>query len=86
MFWLIVLIVCGSDFESTKRADFNADRERMLPGIYDPAAMKAALPVNVPMLHGHLELIERQLAVRWTSPEAGNLVVHFPRSAGVILD
>ncbi len=34
----------------------------MLPGIYDVAAMKAALPANIPMLRAHLDLIERQLA------------------------
>lgn len=62
LFWLIVQIVCGSGFESTKREDFNDDRRQMLPGIYDPDAMKAALPINVPTLRGHLDLIERQLA------------------------
>ena len=60
--WLTVLVVCGSDFESGKRADFNADREQMLPGIYDIPAMKAALPGNVLKLREHLDLIERQLA------------------------
>lgn len=62
LFWLIVLVVCGSDFESGKRADFNADRSQMMPGIYDIEAMKAALPVNIQKLREHLDLIERQLA------------------------
>jgi glutathione S-transferase len=62
LFWLNVQIVCGSDFEATKREDFNEDRRQMLPGIYDPEAMKAALPVNVPIMRQHLDLIERQLA------------------------
>lgn len=64
LFWLIVLIVCGSDFESTRREDFNADRRLMLPGIYDPDAMKAALPGNVQQLRAHLDLINRQLGDR----------------------
>lgn len=61
LFWLNVLIVCGSDFEAAKREDFNEDRKLMLPGIYDPEAMKAALPGNLQVLRGHLDLIERQL-------------------------
>jgi glutathione S-transferase len=62
LFWLVVQIVCGSDFESTTREDFNADRRQMLPGGYDTQAFKAALPVNVLLLRQHLDLIERQLA------------------------
>ncbi len=62
LFWLIVQIVCGSDFEPSRREDFNADRRQMLPGIYDPAAMKAALPGNLLLLYAHLDLIARQLA------------------------
>ena len=61
LFWLNVLIVCGSDFESAKREDFNEDRRKMLPGIYDPEAMKAALPGNIQLLRAQLDLIERQL-------------------------
>ena len=61
LFWLNVQIVCGSDFEATKREDFNADRRQMLPGIYDPEAMKAALPENLLLLRAQLDLIERQL-------------------------
>ena len=62
LFWLIVQIVCGSDFESIRRPDFDADRKQMLPGIYDIGAMEAALPGNVQILRAHLDLIERQLA------------------------
>ncbi len=62
LFWLIVQIVCGSDFASTERPDFDADRKLMLPGIYDVAAMQAALATNIPVLRAHLDLIERQLA------------------------
>ena len=62
LFWLIVQIVCGSGFESTKRPDFDADRKQMLPGIYDIGVMEAALPGNVQTLRAHLDLIERQLA------------------------
>lgn len=62
LFWLTVQIVCGSDFESGTRPDFNEDREKMLPGIYDIAAMKAALPINLPILRAHLDLLARQLA------------------------
>lgn len=62
LFWLIVQIVCGSGFEASARPDFDVDRRQMLPGIYDVAAMTAALPVNVPILHAHLDLIERQLS------------------------
>jgi glutathione S-transferase len=61
LFWLIVQIVCGSDFEAAKREDFNADRRQMLPGIYDPEAMKAALPGTIQLLRAQLDLIERQL-------------------------
>lgn len=62
LFWLTVQIVCGSGFESSARLDFDADRKQMLPGIYDVEAMRAALPVNLPILRAHLDLIERQLA------------------------
>lgn len=62
LFWLLVQIVCGSDFESTRNAEFNADREKMLPGIYDVEAFKAALPANIQVLRAHLDLLERQLA------------------------
>jgi glutathione S-transferase len=62
LFWLTVQIVCGSDFASSEDAKFNADREKMLPGFYDVPAMKAALPANVALLHGHLDLLARQLA------------------------
>lgn len=83
LFWLIVQIVCGSDFESTRRPDFNADREQMLPGIYDLAALKAALPVNVPILRAHLDLIERQLAdgrayLLGDKPDLADISVYFP--------
>lgn len=61
LFWLVVLIVCGSDFESTKREDFNEDRRQMLPGVYDPEEMKAALPGNIQLLRQHLDLIDGQL-------------------------
>lgn len=62
LFWLTVQIVCASDFEYAEDPDFNADRRKMLPGIYDPEAMKEALPTNVILLRGHLDLMERQLA------------------------
>lgn len=62
LFWLIVQIVCGSGFENSAQPDFDADRKQMLPGIYDVDAMRAALPVNLPILRAHLDLIERQLA------------------------
>jgi len=62
LFWLTVQIVCGSGFEASARPDFDEDRKQMLPGIYDIKAMEAALPVNVPLLRGHLDLLARQLA------------------------
>ncbi|MES2492310.1 MAG: glutathione S-transferase C-terminal domain-containing protein [Pseudomonadota bacterium] len=61
LFWLTVQIVCGSGFEASAQPDFDEDRKQMLPGIYDVAAMEAALPVNVPLLRGHLDLLARQL-------------------------
>lgn len=83
LFWLVVLIVCGSDFESTKREDFNEDRRQMLPGIYDPAAMKAALPGNLQQLRAHLDLIERQLAdgrcfMLGDEPDITDISLYFP--------
>ena len=83
LFWLNVLIVCGSDFEAAKREDFNADRRQMLPGIYDPEAMKAALPGNLQLLRAHLDLIERQLedgrSYIWGSqPDIADISLYFP--------
>lgn len=83
LFWLIVQVVCGSGFESTKRADFDADRKLMLPGIYDVLAMEAALPGNVQTLRAHLDLIERQLAdgrqyLLGDSPEIADIGLCFP--------
>lgn len=62
LFWLMVQIVCGSDFESVNDPDFDADRRQMLPGSYDIAQMKAALPANLQLLRAHLDLMARQLA------------------------
>ncbi|MFO1378530.1 MAG: glutathione S-transferase family protein [Steroidobacteraceae bacterium] len=62
LFWLIVEITCGSGFESCEHEDFNRDREEMLPGLYDLSRMRAALPINVPKLRSHLDLVERQFA------------------------
>lgn len=83
LFWLNVLIVCGSDFEATKREDFNDDRRQMLPGIYDPEAMKAALPGNLQLLRAHLDLIERQLAdgrsyMLGDQPDIADISLYFP--------
>ena len=83
LFWLNVQIVCASDFEATEREDFNRDRQQMLPGIYDLAAMKAALPGNLQLLRAHLDLIERQLNdgrpyMMGDSPDIADISLYFP--------
>lgn len=62
LFWVIVQVLCASDFKSAANPDFDADRRQMLPGIYDVKQMKAALPANLQLLRAHLDLLERQLA------------------------
>lgn len=83
LFWLTVQIVCASDFEYAEDPDFNADRRKMLPGIWDPETMKVALPENVMLLRGHLDLMERQLAggrafMLGESADLADISLYFP--------
>jgi glutathione S-transferase len=83
LFWLMVQIVCGSDFAGASDEAFNADRRRMLPGLYDIAAMKEALPANIQLLRAHLDLVERQLAdgrafLLGDLPDIADISLYFP--------
>ena len=61
LFWLVVQLVCGSDFASLEDPAFIADRQEMLGDMFDVDRMKADVPANLVKLRGHVDLVDRQL-------------------------